>query len=274
MSRTRITALLVFCSSAFCTISAADQDLEKQFAAKYHNKVLYLRHSYTSDSQEYDAEGDLAKAGQEGPWSLYGRMVVRKIVFDKDSLRVEGKRAVYRTDGQLCGKDCMPFKNGKSTTIKIRLNDPLASMSEAESVLSHVFAITPEDEVSSVPSYWQDYMAKLFALQPKQPDADSEKTFKVGEHRITAPKPTYVPEPEFTEAARKERFAGIVGLSVIVDKAGEVRRVSIQSPLGMGLDEQAANTVRTWRFSPATKDGEPVAIAMFVEVDFHLYGRR
>jgi hypothetical protein len=27
--------------------------------------------------------------------------------------------------------------------------------------------------------------------------------------------------------------------------------------------------VRTWKFKPAIKDGKPVAVQIFVEVDFH-----
>jgi protein TonB len=39
----------------------------------------------------------------------------------------------------------------------------------------------------------------------------------------------------------------------------------------MGLDEKALDAVRTWRFLPATLDGQPVAAQIAVEVDFRLY---
>jgi protein TonB len=38
---------------------------------------------------------------------------------------------------------------------------------------------------------------------------------------------------------------------------------------GRGLDEEAVKAVRTWKFKPAIKDGRPVAVQIFVEVDFH-----
>jgi outer membrane biosynthesis protein TonB len=41
--------------------------------------------------------------------------------------------------------------------------------------------------------------------------------------------------------------------------------------LGMGLDEKALEKVRTWLFEPGKKDGQPVPVAMNIEVDFHLY---
>jgi Gram-negative bacterial TonB protein C-terminal len=41
---------------------------------------------------------------------------------------------------------------------------------------------------------------------------------------------------------------------------------AVVHPLGMGLDENAVATVSTWRFAPATKDGQPVAVAVY---EFH-----
>jgi len=45
----------------------------------------------------------------------------------------------------------------------------------------------------------------------------------------------------------------------------------VARPLGMGLDEKAIEAVRTWRFEPAKKDGQPVPVQMNVEVSFRLY---
>jgi TonB family protein len=39
----------------------------------------------------------------------------------------------------------------------------------------------------------------------------------------------------------------------------------------MGLDEKAIEAVSTWRFQPATHNGQPVAVEVNVEVSFRLY---
>jgi TonB-like protein len=39
----------------------------------------------------------------------------------------------------------------------------------------------------------------------------------------------------------------------------------------MGPDETAVDSVRTWRFGPAKKDGNAVRVKINVEVNFHLY---
>jgi len=61
---------------------------------------------------------------------------------------------------------------------------------------------------------------------------------------------------------------GVVGLKVVVDDSRRVSDVSIVKPVSAGLDENAVYTVRTWRFAPAMKEGQPVAVAVFIEVDF------
>jgi TonB family protein len=75
----------------------------------------------------------------------------------------------------------------------------------------------------------------------------------------------------YTDAARSWRVQGVVGLNIVVDSTGAVRKVSIVRPLGVGLDENAVATVSTWRFTPAKADGRPVATAIRIDVAFHLF---
>jgi TonB family protein len=45
----------------------------------------------------------------------------------------------------------------------------------------------------------------------------------------------------------------------------------VQRTLGLGLDEKAIEAVRKWKFEPAMKNGQPVAVQVNVEVNFRLY---
>jgi TonB family protein len=45
----------------------------------------------------------------------------------------------------------------------------------------------------------------------------------------------------------------------------------VEKALGGGLDESAVETIKTWHFNPATKDGQPVVVAMRVVVTFNRY---
>lgn len=60
-------------------------------------------------------------------------------------------------------------------------------------------------------------------------------------------------------------------LELIVDTDGNPRDIRIVSPLGLGLDQRAVESVSKWRFEPARKDGQPVKVEIMIEVDFHLY---
>ena len=58
---------------------------------------------------------------------------------------------------------------------------------------------------------------------------------------------------------------------MVVGPDGRPREIRISRSLGLGLDEKALEAVRTWRFDPARKDGQPVAVQINVEVSFRLY---
>ncbi|MGC2060648.1 MAG: energy transducer TonB, partial [Candidatus Sulfotelmatobacter sp.] len=94
--------------------------------------------------------------------------------------------------------------------------------------------------------------------------------FRVG-GGVSAPVLLYKKEPEYSEEARKAKYQGTCTLMIVVDTDGKPTNLRVVNSLGMGLDEKALETVKTWRFEPGKKDGHPVKVEMAVEVDFHLY---
>ena len=90
-------------------------------------------------------------------------------------------------------------------------------------------------------------------------------------HRVSPPKVLNQHEPAFSESARKAKYQGTVVLGLVVDPSGNPAKVHVMKPVGCGLDDKAVQTVETWKFKPAEKDGQPVAVEIAVEVDFHLY---
>jgi TonB family protein len=88
---------------------------------------------------------------------------------------------------------------------------------------------------------------------------------------VSAPRAIYAPDPEYSEEARKAKYQGTVVLFVVVGADGRPRDIKIQRSLGLGLDEKAVEAVRTWKFEPAKKDGQAVAVQVNIEVNFRLY---
>ncbi len=88
---------------------------------------------------------------------------------------------------------------------------------------------------------------------------------------VSAPRAIFAPDPEYSEEARKAKYQGTVVLWVVIGPDGRTHDIRVQRSLGLGLDEKAMQAVRTWKFEPARKDGQPVAVQVNVEVNFRLY---
>jgi TonB family protein len=73
---------------------------------------------------------------------------------------------------------------------------------------------------------------------------------------VTAPRPIFDPDPEYSEEARKAKYQGVVMLAVTGGPDGRPRDIRLMRSLGMGLDEKAIEAVRKWRFDPARWDGQ------------------
>jgi len=77
-------------------------------------------------------------------------------------------------------------------------------------------------------------------------------------------------DADYPDEARKAKYQGTVLLSVEIDDSGSPVNVQVVRSLGLGLDERAIEAVKQWRFRPAMKNGQPVAIQITVEVNFRL----
>ncbi|HEU4413317.1 MAG TPA: TonB family protein [Candidatus Angelobacter sp.] len=95
--------------------------------------------------------------------------------------------------------------------------------------------------------------------------------YKLGDIGVSAPVAKFTPEPDFSEEARRAKYQGTVTLAAIIGPDGRPKNIKVVHSLGMGLDEKAVERVRTWLFEPGKKNGTPVAVAMTLEVDFHLF---
>src|SRR5450432_2463615 len=96
-----------------------------------------------------------------------------------------------------------------------------------------------------------------------------EGAYRVG-GGVSAPRPIYDPDPEYSDEARQAKYQGTVMLWVVVGADGRAREIRVQQSLGMGLDEKAIQAVRGWKFAPGMKDGVPVAVQVNIEVVFRL----
>ena len=96
------------------------------------------------------------------------------------------------------------------------------------------------------------------------------KIYNVGGD-VTEPIPIYKPEPAYTKEARASKLQGTDAFWIVVDTSGNVADAELLRSVDKGLDENAIETLRTWKFKPAMKKGKPVPVKVVVEVSFRLF---
>jgi TonB family protein len=85
---------------------------------------------------------------------------------------------------------------------------------------------------------------------------------------IVAPFVAAKTPPLYTDEARLAKLEGGVLLSLVVGSDGQPRDIRVVRPLGLGLDERAIESVRSWRFEPGTRNSIPVEVQIGEEVFF------
>jgi len=93
--------------------------------------------------------------------------------------------------------------------------------------------------------------------------------------QMKGPVPLSMPPPPYTPQAKKDKVQGAIIAEVNVDASGnvagvKVTAVSLTHNLVDGLDQGVIDTVRTWKFKPATRKGKPAPATVHVQVNFNL----
>ena len=83
---------------------------------------------------------------------------------------------------------------------------------------------------------------------------------------ITPPVVTFQPDPLFPGGRNADRAT--VVLSLIVGTEGKPHSIRVANSGGSAFDDAAIRAVQEWKFKPATCQGQSVAVAIMVEVEF------
>ncbi len=273
---------------------------------QYEGKILILRGFYSGSRLHYDGAGNPG-AASSGDWTTDGFVYLHEIRVEGQTLKIKASRQVVVREKQgFRFQESNPKKLRKNKKQSIEIEAALGTQGsdQIDLALSRIFLSARDSLADLVPSYWQicvsdglagkneacrfsaeltsvPGVAPLSAKSPvnesssRAPEAEGEdraigELSKIGKG-VSPPKALYQMDPEFTESAREARFQGVVTLMLVVDKDGQPKNIHIVSPLGFGLDAQAVRSVKQWRFKPAERDGQPVAVEIGVEIDFHLY---
>jgi TonB family protein len=159
-------------------------------------------------------------------------------------------------------------------------------------VTAHLSQKQVKEAQENVAAWWQKNGKAILVRRPdaQQPvlvrsDPSAEKTtamdlppqnalppgvFRVGGD-VLPPKLTYGPDPRYDEVSRKHHTAGTVILRCVVGPDGLTRDIELIQALTPELDEEAVETLKQWKFSPATKQGQPVAVMLNFQFNFNIH---
>lgn len=138
--------------------------------------------------------------------------------------------------------------------------------------LDTVFSQGLDDRlIASLPSFWKLY----FDAAAHQTDFRPADTSIYRQTNVDQPAKLLTPlEPSSNEYAQANGVAGMALYHAIIGADGKPGEIVVARPIGFGLDENAANTIRKADFQPAMKDGKPVAVMVDLVVEFRIYSKR
>lgn len=86
---------------------------------------------------------------------------------------------------------------------------------------------------------------------------------------ITPPRVTKQVNPKYSDSKRGVRVTGLITIEVIVSSQGTPRNPRVIKGIDDEVDRAAVEALKQWRFAPARKDNQPVAVRVVIEIDFH-----
>jgi len=144
-------------------------------------------------------------------------------------------------------------------------------------VASHLSDKQIKTAQESVAAWWQkNGRALLVRHRPNEVAAPelvqkdkigaSDQVDSIG-GEVHAPRLLSGPEPKMDPA---HRASGMVILRFVVGADGRTRDIEVVKSLSKELDQEAIAALKQWTFSPATKNGEPVAVKVTTEFNFEV----
>jgi TonB family protein len=259
----------------FLTNVAVAQNSEKEVSARLIGKPLYLRGFWAEDKLKFDAAGKPLQSYSLVSFTEAGFNAFR-VKIHGDHMTIEGQRVgltfdksgKYKRQGLILGNG----DNGTPELITLEVEG--SGTQDFSKALDAIFAGSLEELAPTLPFYWQTYAKGHLVGQPaagvaEHPDAQNKTpgTLNAG-GKVTPPKIVNAPTPEFSVAARRMNYSAKVEVHFWIETDGSCSHVSISKPAGLGLDEQALAAVAQYRFIPAQRDGKPIRVDVYVEVNF------
>lgn len=261
-----------------CEASGQNTDSKSELQQRFQDKIFLIRGWYQDKKLTYGATGTVIGTPTQGSWTA-SLVKIHSIKVRANDFVLKGPR----------GGDAYDPKNKKfvaviakepEVTITVEADPAKLTSADLDTLQNAIFGSNAKTE--DMPEYWRDFLVHG-EQDPKTTPAEAagqsetfpglqlnaQPVFKVG-HQVRPPRLVKKFEPSFTEVARGARYQGTVVVRAVIDDQGIPTKIRLMKVLGMGLDDAAVKSVEQWRFTPAQRDGKPVAVLVDIEVNFRL----
>jgi hypothetical protein len=157
--------------------------------------------------------------------------------------------------------------SGVSTT-----TSPAHSARLLRDAMDRVFSQGLDDRmIASMPGFWKLYYeaaAHQTDYRPADPAIYRQNTV---DQKAKLLSPLDAPSNEFAQTGG---VAGMALYHAVIGVDGKPQEIVVGRPIGFGLDENAADTIRKASFQPAIKDGKPVPVMLDLVIEFRIYSKR
>jgi hypothetical protein len=166
------------------------------------------------------------------------------------------------TTGKVAGTNA---DEAKTTT------SPAESAKRLRTTLNRILAPDLDAKmVAAMPDYWQFFYQ---AQQEHKSLVPTDASIVRPGPGIETPKLVKNLVPESNDYAQQNQVAGVATYKVILGADGKPLAVAVYRPIGFGLDESAVAAIKKSTFTPAEKDGKPVASMIDLAVQFRIYSK-
>jgi TonB family protein len=244
---------------------------ESQIKSGLEGKILILKTAYREDKLHFDALYNLIGNAEVGPWTTHGWIKISRADLDNNQLVLQGKRVILVMGSVSDKPSLVPLLSDE----KIQISCDLADPRQWEESISRLFEAQSVQE--RMDNYWvprANLAESLDVLSKELPDGivgtlEGNRPVYVLRKKasIKPPKAIATLDPGHPDSATKEHISGVNVVRVIVNEQGLPELLQLVQSL-KGLDEATLIAVSKWRFHPATKDGNAVAVVVNVQTNF------
>lgn len=247
---------------------SADRAME--VAETLVGKALFLRGFYLTNDLNFDAAGRVLGSPKVGDWTLAAVNVLKVERKGTGEIELDGIRVAirYNTDSHEFQRHAL-----NDEKMRVLVKDP-GDVRQLEAAFATIFAVGIDPGLQrAMPDYWRHYFDPSLAWPQDELNGQTIYVLYGAANQTTdvsAPKAEHRVDAKYGEFAIRDKVQGVMQLRLVVDASGVPQRISVARPLGYGLDADAVEAMRKWRFAPGTRAGNAVVTGVLVEQQFSL----